>query len=434
MITAKKGDIEPWMKITIAMVLIIIFAVFAIALFSGSSQQFTQSFNAKVLSKINFNAIPIPGQIKAKLAQQNGLNAIITVIPGTPACQFEELTLAAFNSYLPQNLATGEGTEKANITFDNVICNWDFDINFDTKCAEYDVPGCDDGNPKNDVDSTGCYVRTTSVAAKASANVQLTLTISGDVPLSGTQDTAKALINTTMYCACTDTARSCLGQDELRAITNKNIQNGDTVTLILPTKFQNQDLKVAGIHMKVSPQGDELLKELKLKVQGDTDVAYAMSGNSSYLIIDGTDEFAPVAGRNLVNRINNFIANNCVGLAVCNIPITWGTNTILQISEISIPYSLNFASGGEVANVQSNCLGNCTNVQSVTTFDHFNTSDYCENTYNIDVNGDGSLLDTDTSKELDLHCWESPINLDCRVLIDNKVNTGALNCLKLPAP
>lgn len=317
----KKGDTTYMNATILALVFVVIFAVFAVGYYTGTFQKAGQLVNAKVQSKFGTETIKLPSLGKIDLAKKQGLEAKITLIPNPPFCQFERIEVSAFDSTLPEG-----------VSFSDVICTWDFDVAKDAVCDEQNsVQNCGNNVPGDDVEGQGCALVVADFANAEQREMKLTFKITGDVPGSGTTDTATAAYSTTMQCACDldpekESLRACT---RTLGIRNNKVKSDSTVLLTLPN---NVDVK--GVHIRIN-SGKELVKDLRLDVGNDGLSDYVLKGNfTGEFMIDGSQL---VSGRSLAKRVNSYVAT-CPSF--CQVPIKWYADKEVNITDANVPYQI----------------------------------------------------------------------------------------------
>lgn len=333
----RKGDIGPWTKVIIALVLLMIFALLAVSFSAGGVQKTTESLSARVLSKIDVSAIPIPlGKLIPESVKARYFNATITIIPNPPFCQDENITLSAYNSKLP-----------ANATWGDIDCMWDIDTSKDANCSDNTVAGCDDKVADDDADLTGCYVETDKLTnAIGQKEIKLKLMIArGEISLGETRENTAIITNVTPLCAC-DLRSSCLTKPGL---TGKIVHDEDDTNITLPSRIENKDIMVTGVHIKTNfeaPADLTLVGDRKGReyyASAFYDVAYIPEGPYT---IDGNEKTR--SGYTLTEGINNALEEcRSYGEDSCTITLMWWTflpgsnkEPIVEILDVNIPYEI----------------------------------------------------------------------------------------------
>jgi hypothetical protein len=315
-ITNKRG-IDAWMATIIAIVMIVIFALLVIPFFASGEKSVTQSISARILSKVNIEALPIqlsnliPESIKEKSFKAN-----ITMIPNQPFCQDEKIKLSALYSKLP-----------VNVTIADLNCTWDL-------------------NADNVIDGNECEFYTRNATSRLNlTNIKLTVKIAkGEISLGETRDATATISGTTPFCICDDTdpLRHCLLSTGL---TGKIVINGDKINITLPTREgpSMYNVRVTDIHIETYI--DQQVKSLR--IVGESSSFYDVSNISagSY-VIDGNEKTS--SAYTLVDGINNAL-QKCRDLDenMCTITLQWQIVPAIgfvlphiTIGDVNIPYEL----------------------------------------------------------------------------------------------
>ncbi len=337
----RRGVTQSIMDVFLPIILILFFALLAFSFYAGGGKQTVENFSAWALSKANVGAIPLPPITKLIPAsmQERYFNASITLIPGPPYCQGENITLSAYGSKLPKNVTTAD-----------IDCTWDLNTSKDTNCSNNNVAGCNDKRVDNDADLTGCEKTTDYITNMlGQRDIKLTVTIARGETGLGETKTAKATIsNMPLDCAC-DTRNYCTPFNT--TLVGNIIQDQDEIKLIWKGPL---NVDVTGIHIKIFiDQPSEHLWFVtadNAPYYGGGITLYDAVENITpgYYMIDGNTH--PAAGRTFVEHLN-YMLDECKALnkMPCEIPMIWYETPLgrpftpyanIEIVDVNIPYEL----------------------------------------------------------------------------------------------